>query len=192
VIKFLIYRQGVTEYLLFVKIIIHHYLMRIAAIFISALMGIQPLLAEEPTIESLALKIDVLEQKVAALSAQVAASTHIDQPAPDGALVIHVLVDGSIEVGGESVSDAEVAKKLQAISMQVSDQPLQIRASKEAKYQDIVRVIELCQKSGISDISFATTEIPDEQAGTGQPATRSQSKSEGGDKLQQEAEGRSR
>ncbi len=40
--------------------------------------------------------------------------------------------------------------------------------------------------------AMSTEEFDGEQAGTGQPATRSQSKSEGGDKPQPEAEGRSR
>jgi biopolymer transport protein ExbD len=166
--------------------------MRIAHTFIIALLGIQPLIAEEPTIKSLALKVEILEKKVAALTAQVLLSSLLEQPARDGAIVINVRVDGSIEVDGKIVTDVELAKKLQAISVQVLDQPLQIRASKESKYQDIVRVIDLCRKSGISDISFATEKIPEEQGGTGQPATRSESKSEGSDKPQPESEGRSR
>jgi hypothetical protein len=41
-------------------------------------------------------------------------------------------------------------------------------------------------------IALLTNEVRSEQAGTGQPATRSQLKSEGGDKPQPESEGRSR
>ena len=57
---------------------------------------------------------------------------------------------------------------------------------------------ELFLASDISDAAPYSKEDVDamieeaEQAGTGQPATRSQSKSEGGDKPQPEAEGRSR
>ena len=40
------------------------------------------------------------------------------------------------------------------------------------KYKDIVRVIELCHKSGISDISFTTAKNPDEQDAAQNPVKR--------------------
>jgi len=58
------------------------------------------------------------------------------------------------------------------------------------------RQFDLVFKSRKNALSVVTrllvAEKPAEQAGTGQPATRAESKSEGGDKPQPEAEGRSR
>jgi hypothetical protein len=53
-------------------------------------------------------------------------------------------------------------------------------------------VITFYLLSGVKKLGSKQSETHDEQAGTGQPATRSESKSEGGDKPQPESEGRSR
>ncbi len=141
--------------------------MKIRSILFVSVLGIQALVAEEPTVESLALKIEALERKVAVLSAQVESTNRLALASGDGAIVIYVRVDGSVEIGGEVVSDVEVAKKLQAVSVQFSNQPLQIRANKETKFEDIVRVIDLCRKSGISNISFETATMPDKAVPSG-------------------------
>lgn len=136
--------------------------MKITSTFIIALLGIQPLIAEEPTIESLSRRIEILEQKVAKFSTPASASSP-EVPMADarekviqGEIVVDVLVDGSIQIEGKKVDDAEVSKRLKAVAEVFPNQPLRIRADDQTKYENVVRVIDLCQKSGIWDISFAT------------------------------------
>lgn len=154
--------------------------MRLISIFTVAFFGFQPLIAEEATVESLALKIKILERKVATLSLQVAAS-RLREGTPStpatGAgnqIVLNVSADGSIRIEDKIVSDTEVTRRLEAVAAEFENQPLRIRAEKETKFQDIVRVIDLCQRAGIWDISFATVKTPDEQGadGDGEEAVR--------------------
>ena len=129
--------------------------------------------AEEPTIESLSRRIEVLEQKVATLSAQVAASGHKGQTAaaPDsvtrGEIVLSVLADGQFRVEGKMMDDAEIARRFKAIATQYPDQAVRIRGDTNTKYQNVVRAIDLCQKAGIWNISFATVK-PNDESGPGE------------------------
>jgi biopolymer transport protein ExbD len=172
--------------------------MKIAFIFITALLAVQPVLAEGPTIESLSQRIELLEQKVATLSAQVAASKLTEQTADApgsvtrGEITLDVLADGQLRVEGMTMDDEKLARRLKAVEAQYPGQAVRIRGDMNTKYQNIVRAIDLCQKSGIWNISFATAKPNDEQAGTGQPATRPVVEPKGDDKPQPEAERRSR
>lgn len=135
--------------------------MRFAPIFLVALLGIHPATAEEPTIESLALKVEALENELESLRNQFAASrreaqTDGPEAKAQDETVIHVLADGSLRVSGESMAEAEVAKMLETVVAQSPNPSLRIRANKDTKFQDIVGVIGLCRRKGIEDISFAT------------------------------------
>lgn len=136
--------------------------MRIALIFTTALLGIPTVTAEEPTIESLTRKIEVLEKSVANLGSQLALSRMEVKPGSGsrvkGELVLYVLKDGRIQVKGETTNDVEVSERLKAVAEQVPDHPVRIFGDPETKYQNIVRVVDLCQKSGIWNITLATTQ----------------------------------
>ena len=62
-------------------------------------------------------------------------------------------------------------------------------------HEVLIRHLQILESKAVASgelLSTRATKDSAEQAGTGQPATRSQSKSEGSDKPQPEAEGRSR
>ena len=62
-------------------------------------------------------------------------------------------------------------------------------------HEVLIRNLQILESKAVASgqlLSTRATKDSAEQAGTGQPATRSQSKSEGSDKPQPEAEGRSR
>ena len=69
------------------------------------------MVAEEPTSESLSKRIEILEQMVATLNAQVAASKDIDQieiapdPVSRGEIFLNVLADGQLRVEGKTWDD---------------------------------------------------------------------------------------
>jgi biopolymer transport protein ExbD len=54
------------------------------------------------------------------------------------------------------VDRQQLFDKLSAIAKQFKNQPVRIRGDGGVAYQRIVEVIDTCQKSGISNISFAT------------------------------------
>lgn len=77
------------------------------------------------------------------------------EPLARGEIVIDVLADGRLRGDGGMVSDADLASSLRDIAALYPDQPVRIRANQETKYQDVTRVVDLCQKAGITNISFA-------------------------------------
>jgi biopolymer transport protein ExbD len=127
--------------------------------------GINLSTAAEPAIESLSLKVKALEQRVADLEGQVADLKDEHQTTSNSEFAIAVLKEGSIRVGGEAITDAELKKLLRATSVGVSELPLRISAHKEAKVKDILRVIEMCKDSGVTKIIF-----PTEKQTTNKPA----------------------
>jgi biopolymer transport protein ExbD len=75
---------------------------------------------------------------------------------PKGEIIINVLADGVIRVEGITVDLPQLREKLAAIARQFENQPVRIRGDGAVAYQNIVEVIDTCQKAGIWNISFAT------------------------------------
>lgn len=144
--------------------------MRIVTFIFIAIVGIHPVIAEEPAIENLVKRIEALEKKVATLSAQVAISRHEEQKreAPDsgasGEIVAKVSRDGRIRVEGKLMDDDAFSRVLESAVALSPDHSVIIRGDRETKYKNIVRVLNLCQKAGIWNISFATAK-PDAEEG---------------------------
>ncbi len=75
---------------------------------------------------------------------------------PRGEIIINVLADGTIRVEGLTVDARQLFEKLSAIAKQYQNQPVRLRGDGGVAYQRIVEVIDICQKAGIWNISFAT------------------------------------
>ena len=73
-----------------------------------------------------------------------------------GEIIINILADGSIRVDSVTVDLPKLSTKLSAIAQVYKNQPVRIRGDGSVPYQRIVEVIDVCQKSGIWNISFAT------------------------------------
>jgi len=73
-----------------------------------------------------------------------------------GEIIINVLADGTIRVEGLAVDRQQLFDKLSAIAKQYRNQPVRIRGDGNVAYQRIVEIIDICQKAGIWNISFAT------------------------------------
>lgn len=116
--------------------------------------------AEQPTLQSLALKIEALERQVASLKADldvvskrmVGAVDAAETSPPD--FIIRILKNGSIRVEGEVLSDEQLAAKVRSIVKKFPNQPIKIRANGVVKYQDVVRVIDLCQRAAAWNLAF--------------------------------------
>ena len=125
-------------------------------------------LGEAPTIESLALKVEALERQVESLRSDLDAAKKEKDGVADSdkvkhaEIIINIHKDGKIRVEGREMSDKELAARIEATLKKSPNQPIRIRADGEVRYQDVVRVIDLCQRAGAWDLSFATREPEDE------------------------------
>lgn len=73
-----------------------------------------------------------------------------------GEIIINVRKDGSVVVDHDQLSQAQLFAKLKRIAAVHKNQAIRIRGDGKANYQKIVEVIDICQKAGIPNISFAT------------------------------------
>lgn len=73
-----------------------------------------------------------------------------------GEIVINVFADGTIRVEGRTMTREELQQKLTLLSKEYENQPVRLRADAQTPYQQIVDVIDTCQKAGIWNISFAS------------------------------------
>lgn len=99
------------------------------------------------------------ELKVAVPTAEEGA----DHGRQRGEIIINVLVDGSLRVEGLTVDLVQLKDKLTEIAKRFENQPVRIRGDSRVPYQNIVEVIDTCQKAGIWNISFATRRPSKEQ-----------------------------
>lgn len=78
-----------------------------------------------------------------------------------GEIVVNVKKDGTITVEGVTVTQEQLLAKLQLIASVHKDQAVILRGDENSLHKDNVAVLNVCQKAGIWNISFATRE-PDE------------------------------
>ena len=73
-----------------------------------------------------------------------------------GEIIVNVKEDGEVLVDNAVMTQAQLFEKLQRISAIHPNQAIRIRGDGQVEYQKIVEVIDVCQKAGIPNISFAT------------------------------------
>lgn len=82
----------------------------------------------------------------------------IDRPKALTEITINVTAEGDCIINGISYSQSELLQKLRRLTSLSDDgksQPVRIRGDKETKFQEVVKVIDVCQKAEIWNISFA-------------------------------------
>jgi biopolymer transport protein ExbD len=85
-----------------------------------------------------------------------------------GEIVVNVKKDGSITVEGEKLTEDQLLAKLKLIASVHKDQAVILRGDEQSLHKDNVKVLNVCQKAGIWNISFATRD-PEEDK---QPAPK--------------------
>lgn len=93
-----------------------------------------------------------LDMKVSVPSAQEGA----DPKRARGEIIINVRADGGVFVDQQLMTQGQLKEKLSAIAKLHKNQPVRLRGDAKCDYQNIVEVIDTCQKAGIWNISFAT------------------------------------
>ena len=84
-----------------------------------------------------------------------ATTSQVEQRLP-GEIILNVFKNGEVVVSGRKLADAELAGLLSRLSKLFSGQPVLIRADKEAAFEHVVRILDLCKQNDIWNISFAT------------------------------------
>ena len=71
-------------------------------------------------------------------------------------IIINVREDGSMIVDGKALTEEEVLSKLAVIVRLDENQPVRLRGDGAADWQTMVGVIDVVERAGIWNISFAT------------------------------------
>jgi biopolymer transport protein ExbD len=81
-----------------------------------------------------------------------------------GEIVVNIARDGSIMVGGQSLLEEKLGGILSRLAAAYPGQAVILRADRRTEYDHLIRVLDLCRRSGIWNISFATLPVEDEAA----------------------------
>jgi biopolymer transport protein ExbD len=71
-------------------------------------------------------------------------------------IVINIRQGGDIVVNAKVLTPEQLLAKLQAIAEIDANQPVRLRGDAQISYQSLMAIIDICQKAGIWNISFAT------------------------------------
>ena len=75
-----------------------------------------------------------------------------------GEIVVNVKKEGQIIIEGVEKSEEETLEMFNNIVAAYPDQALILRGDKEASFDHIVKILNLCKKANIWNISFATSQ----------------------------------
>ena len=71
-------------------------------------------------------------------------------------IIVNVRKSGEVVIDGKVLTRDQLRDKLERIASVYKNQPIRLRGDADCTYQTIVEVIDICQKAGIWNISFAT------------------------------------
>ena len=83
-----------------------------------------------------------------------ATTARVEQRLP-GEIILNVLKDGSTSVNGRRLNDRELADLMNRLVKLFPGQPVLIRADKQTAYEHVIRVLDLCRRADIWNVSFA-------------------------------------
>lgn len=69
---------------------------------------------------------------------------------------VNIRQDGEVVINGQVLTESQLLGKLRAIVEVHENQPVRLRGDGNITYQTLMGVIDICQKAGIWNISFAT------------------------------------
>jgi biopolymer transport protein ExbD len=83
-----------------------------------------------------------------------AKTAEVQQRLP-GEIIVNILKDGVTVVNGRRLDETELAVLLSRLVQLFPGQPILIRADKQTAYEHVIKVLDLCRKADIWNISFA-------------------------------------
>ncbi|MBK1792531.1 ExbD/TolR family protein [Persicirhabdus sediminis] len=72
---------------------------------------------------------------------------------------LRLYTNGTFALDGKKVNSKELAKLLAALSAENKNQAVKIIGDAKVEYQKVVVAIDACQKAGLWNVTFATTEL---------------------------------
>lgn len=78
-----------------------------------------------------------------------------------GEVIINIRADGGVVVNRQVLDEEGLALLLTRLVQYFPGQPVLIRADKTTAYEHVIRVLDLCRKSDLWNISFATSAAGD-------------------------------
>lgn len=75
-----------------------------------------------------------------------------------GEIILNIRADGSLVVNRQTLSATELTDLLQQIVGLFPGQPVVIRADRDTAYEHVIRVLDICRRIDVWNVSFATTE----------------------------------
>ena len=101
--------------------------------------------------------VSVYSQWESEISIKLPSAKTADEPERmPGEIVLNVDRTGGVKVNGQTLSLADVESRLSRLSKFYPGQPVIIRADKDAKYDDLVKVIDACRAGDVWNFSLAT------------------------------------
>ncbi len=81
--------------------------------------------------------------------------------APDrlpGEIIINIAADGRVSVNQQDLTFDALKTRLDRLARYFPGQPVVLRADKETRYEDLIKVVDTCRKADIWNFSMATME----------------------------------
>lgn len=89
------------------------------------------------------------------------ATTAVPMTGQPREIIVDITADGSIFMRGQPLTFSQLEQTLRrAVASNPTNQKAVIRADKETQFQPVVSVMDLCNKTGVSDYSVTTQEPP--------------------------------
>ena len=80
-----------------------------------------------------------------------------------GEIIINVRNSGDIRIGGETVPQNALERRLSELARKYPDQPIILRGHKTVSFEHVMKVLDACKKAGIWNVAFAA-EMADREA----------------------------
>ena len=75
-----------------------------------------------------------------------------------GEIIINITKDGRVSVNQQDLTLDALRARLDRLARYFPGQPVVLRADKETRYEDLIKVVDTCRKADIWNFSMATTE----------------------------------
>ena len=86
-----------------------------------------------------------------------------------GEVIINITKDGRISMNEQDLTHDALKTRLSSLVRLFPGQPVVLRADKDTRYEDLIKVVDTCRLADLWNFSFATTE---EKGGSAEPASK--------------------
>ena len=88
-----------------------------------------------------------------------------------GEIIVNVAKDGTIRVNGRDLTPEELGAKCRALAAAFPGNPIVVRGDREASWESVLRVLDICAKNDLYNVNFASA-IPDDPSADEPPPAR--------------------